>query len=815
MPAVVGVLALQGDFEAHARVLGELGAEARAVRTPADLEGLDGLIIPGGESTTMTLGVEREGLAEPLRALAAAGAPVLGTCAGLIMLDREHLGILDVSARRNAFGRQIQSFEVDLGPGRPRRRTSPRTATRSARCSSAPRGSRSTARASRCWPRWTATRWRFARTTCSPWPSTPRSPASGAFTAGSSSASPSGARRRRAPGEGPAGGGPRRDPRPVLHARGGGRRLRHPVLDRRRAARAGGLRGGPAGRRPAGPLADHRGRERPRCTTSPRTISSTGSLRRPGGPPRRPTCASRSWPTRTRASSRRSTRARQQRTSRARKPLMETVMRRAAAGEHRWSLTLFPTHAYAAEAGMSLAAYEDFYYAACLATDEDPVTAWQRQSDEVRRLAEWIQGREEVRITGPGTDITLNVSGRTWVPCVGEHNMPDGEFFTGPLEDSATGEVSYSFPASYGGREVAGVRLRFEEGRVVDASAERGEAFLIETLDTDDGARRLGELGIGTNYGIATGTKEILLDEKIGGTVHLAIGMSYPETGGVNESAVHWDMVCDLRQGGSVVGGRRGAPARRAVRGLSGPGSPFLPRFGPDGRPRSPALVLWALSGLFLARVLGQVLVVFAGVEWLPAAGEWYSGLLPYPLLLPAQVVILGLMARINLQAGHGRGYLSVRRPRLGRALLAVAGGVRAGDGRPLRGVRPAPPRAAPAAARSHPDRLSLGAGRLSRGARAARPARCRQAVTPAPRDQLARGPRRRGPAVSSTGASTPGRSSTCAARPPGSRSGSTSASTAPPRSPSACARPWPSSSVSAPSTAAGSWWARRPASDG
>ena len=244
---------------------------------------------------------------------------------------------------------------------------------------------------------------------------------------------------------------------------------------------------------------------------------------------------------------------RQQRTSRARKPLMETVMRRAAAGEHRWSLTLFPTHAYAGEAGMSLAAYEDFYYAACLATDHDPVTAWQRQSDQVRRLAEWIQGREEVHITGPGTDITLDVSGRTWIPCVGEHNMPDGEFFTGPVEDSARGEVSFSFPASYGGREVAGVRLRFEDGRVVDASADRGEAFLIETLDTDDGARRLGELGIGTNYGIATGTKEILLDEKIGGTVHLAIGMSYPETGGVNESAVHWDMVCDLRQGGSVV----------------------------------------------------------------------------------------------------------------------------------------------------------------------------------------------------------------------------------------------------------------------
>jgi aminopeptidase len=245
--------------------------------------------------------------------------------------------------------------------------------------------------------------------------------------------------------------------------------------------------------------------------------------------------------------------ARQARSQRARKPLMETSMRRSAAGEHRWALTLFPTNAYASEAGMSLARYEDFYYAACLVDDPDPLTAWQRQSDDVNRLAEWMQGKEEVRVSAPGTDITLNVEGRTFIPCAGEHNMPDGEFFTGPIEDSVEGEVSFSFPASYGGREVSGVGFRFEGGRIVDASAERGEEFLLETLDTDDGARRLGELGIGTNYGIATGTKEILLDEKIGGTVHMAIGMSYPETGGENDSAVHWDMVCDLRQGGSIT----------------------------------------------------------------------------------------------------------------------------------------------------------------------------------------------------------------------------------------------------------------------
>ncbi len=179
---------------------------------------------------------------------------------------------------------------------------------------------------------------------------------------------------------------------------------------------------------------------------------------------------------------------------------------------------------------MSLPAYEDFYYAACLAFDGDPVTAWHRQSEQVRRLTEWIQGREEVRIQAEGTDITLGVAGRNWIACVGEHNMPDGEFFTGPVEDAVNGHISFSFPASYGGRTVSGVCLRFEDGKVVDASAEQGEEFLKEMLDTDSGARRLGELGIGTNFGISTGTKEILLDEKIGGTIHMAVGMSYPET---------------------------------------------------------------------------------------------------------------------------------------------------------------------------------------------------------------------------------------------------------------------------------------------
>ena len=243
---------------------------------------------------------------------------------------------------------------------------------------------------------------------------------------------------------------------------------------------------------------------------------------------------------------------RQTRVQAARKPLMETMMRRSAEGSYRWALTLFPTHAYASEAQMSLAAFEDFYYGACLATEDDPVAAWAQQAEETKRLSDWIEGRSEVHVTGEGTDLRLGIEGRTFIPADGKHNMPDGEFFTGPVEDSAEGEISFHLPTSYAGREVAGVRFRFESGRVVDASAEKGEEFLLEMLDADEGARRLGELGIGTNYGITEGTGEILLDEKIGGTVHLAVGRSYPETGGVNDSAIHWDMICDLRRGGRI-----------------------------------------------------------------------------------------------------------------------------------------------------------------------------------------------------------------------------------------------------------------------
>ncbi len=243
---------------------------------------------------------------------------------------------------------------------------------------------------------------------------------------------------------------------------------------------------------------------------------------------------------------------RQTRRQAATRPLMESTMQRSADGTHRWVYTIFPTNAYASDAEMSLSAFEDFYFGACLADSGDPLSNWKQASEDTRRLAEWADGHSEVRVTGPGTDIRLGVEGRKFIPCYGDRNMPDGEFFTGPVEDSVEGEVSFHLPAMVGGREVAGVRFRFEGGKIVDASAERGEEFLIELIDTDAGARRLGELGIGTNYKIDRGTRDVLLDEKIGGTVHMAVGASYPESGGVNESAVHTDLVCDLRQGGKI-----------------------------------------------------------------------------------------------------------------------------------------------------------------------------------------------------------------------------------------------------------------------
>jgi len=237
---------------------------------------------------------------------------------------------------------------------------------------------------------------------------------------------------------------------------------------------------------------------------------------------------------------------------RAHTELMRTFMRRSAAGELRWTVAPFPTNAFAQDAEMSLSEYGDFVYGACLPDMDDPVGYWQRFSARQEKIVSWLKGKANVHIRGPETDLRLSIAGRSFVNCDGHYNMPDGEIFTGPVEDSIEGNVYFSYPAIYRGREVIGVRLWFEQGKVVKASADKNEDFLLQTLDTDAGSRFVGEFAIGTNQGITRFTREILFDEKIGGSFHMALGAGYPETGSKNESAIHWDMICDLREGGEI-----------------------------------------------------------------------------------------------------------------------------------------------------------------------------------------------------------------------------------------------------------------------
>ena len=239
--------------------------------------------------------------------------------------------------------------------------------------------------------------------------------------------------------------------------------------------------------------------------------------------------------------------------SQARKRFLTRFLERAAAGDLRWVGTQFPCHSAAQDAQMSLAAYERFVFSAGLLQLVDPVAAWREISVRQQRAVDHLNQAREVRLVTPqGTDLRLGVEQRRWINCDGHENFPDGEVFTAPIEDSTEGVVCYSFPAVHGGREVDGIRLEFRAGRVVEASASHQEEYLLAMLDQDPGASVLGELALGTNYAIARYTKNTLFDEKIGGTFHAALGAAYPETGGKNQSGLHWDMVCDLHQGGQV-----------------------------------------------------------------------------------------------------------------------------------------------------------------------------------------------------------------------------------------------------------------------
>jgi aminopeptidase len=233
------------------------------------------------------------------------------------------------------------------------------------------------------------------------------------------------------------------------------------------------------------------------------------------------------------------------RATKARAPISEARLRK------RWCGTLWPTAARAQQAGMSEREYGAFVNRALFLDRPDAPAAWAQLSRRQQRLVDRLAGAREIRIEADGTDLSIRVDGRTWINSDGRRNMPSGEVFTGPLERSANGTIRFTIPAN-AAVEVEDVELRFQDGEVVSARARRGDEYLQSALRTDAGARFLGEIGIGTNAGIDRATGSTLLDEKIAGTVHLALGRSYPETGGTNASALHWDLICDLRDGGRV-----------------------------------------------------------------------------------------------------------------------------------------------------------------------------------------------------------------------------------------------------------------------
>jgi len=244
--------------------------------------------------------------------------------------------------------------------------------------------------------------------------------------------------------------------------------------------------------------------------------------------------------------------AKQGRVAKAQADLMKRYMERAAAGELKWAVTMFPTNAHAQDAEMSLAEFEDYVYSTMYADTDDPVKEWRRIHDEQQRLVDWLSGKEELVVKGPNVELEVSIEGRDFINSDGKRNMPSGEIFTSPIEDSIEGWIRFTYPAIEMGREVDGIELKLEKGKVIKATAEKNEAFLLEMLEVDEGARYVGEFAIGTNKRINRFIKNILYDEKIGGTIHMALGAGFEEVGGKNKSGIHWDMICDMRDGGQI-----------------------------------------------------------------------------------------------------------------------------------------------------------------------------------------------------------------------------------------------------------------------
>lgn len=239
----------------------------------------------------------------------------------------------------------------------------------------------------------------------------------------------------------------------------------------------------------------------------------------------------------------------------SRRELAEIFNKRAAEGKLKWVLLPYPINAQAQEAAMSFEEYEDFVYSSCLVDKEDPIAEWRKISQQQEKICEFLNQVSEIRIVGEDTDLTFNVQGRKWINSDGKRNMPSGEVFTAPLENSANGTIRFTYPGIYSGKEVEDITLTFKDGTVVKASAAKGEDLLQQILKID-GANRIGEAAIGTNYGITKFTKNMLFDEKMGGTIHIALGNSYPESGGLNKSAIHWDILKDMKTGEIYADGK-------------------------------------------------------------------------------------------------------------------------------------------------------------------------------------------------------------------------------------------------------------------
>ncbi|MBE0669868.1 MAG: aminopeptidase [Anaerolineales bacterium] len=242
-----------------------------------------------------------------------------------------------------------------------------------------------------------------------------------------------------------------------------------------------------------------------------------------------------------------------QRRSKATSVITEAQFRRGGAGEFKWVTTLYPTEAYAQDANMSLKEYEDFVFGAVHTNEDDPIAFWNSVKEKQQSAVDFMKGKNQVVLRGPNVDLTLSVKGRTFMNSFGTFNMPDGEIYTGPVEDSVNGWVKFTYPANYGGTSVEGAELTFSNGRVSAAKAEKNQDFLLKTLDSDAGSRHLGEFAIGTNFDIQQFTGNILFDEKIGGSFHMALGAGYPETGSKNKSSIHWDMICDMRTDSEIL----------------------------------------------------------------------------------------------------------------------------------------------------------------------------------------------------------------------------------------------------------------------